>query len=94
MGDGNQLIIKLEAALVSGRPYEFVLTDNDMPHVTGLQALRRIRADKRFMFLPVVVLTGNDKIMEAVKEAGGGYLDKGCSMDEIDKFIKTVVRKG
>jgi two-component system chemotaxis sensor kinase CheA len=46
------------AMLTGSSDVELVLTDVDMPEMTGIELLRAIRADQRNFALPVVVVTG------------------------------------
>lgn len=48
------------AALVDGR-YDLVITDNEMPNLTGLELVRRLRAEG--MNLPVVVASGSAALL-------------------------------
>ncbi len=95
--NGHQLIGKLEVAAAMGGQYDLVITDNDMPRVTGIQALRQIRADERFKDLPVIVFTGDKGVKEAVEKAGGVYLEKGTSLEYLEEAVnkmatRTIVR--
>jgi two-component system, sensor histidine kinase and response regulator len=49
------------------RPYDFALMDVQMPYMDGLEATRRIRADKRFANLPIIAMTAN--VLKGDKEA-------------------------
>lgn len=71
--DGADLMIKLEA----GEAYDVVVTDHDMPQMTGLQVLRAIKSDPDLKHLPVVILTGNDVVRSRVTELSGIYVEKG-----------------
>jgi two-component system, response regulator len=44
-----------------------VLLDLNLPRLSGLDVLRRIRADKRTEFLPVVVLTSSDHDRDVIE---------------------------
>ena len=66
--------------------FDLVLTDNDMPEMTGIQALRAIRADPRFESLPVVVFSAG-QVKEAVEKAGGIYMDKWGSREGLYAVI-------
>ncbi|MEK7186765.1 MAG: response regulator [Patescibacteria group bacterium] len=81
--NGHQLIGKLEVAVAAGVRYDLVITDNDMPRVTGLQVLQHIRSDERFKGLPVIVFSGSD-IRRDVEDAGGVYFGKGKDYDPAD----------
>jgi len=53
---------------------EVVLLDLNLPKIDGLEVLRRIRADDRTRFLPVVILTSSIEENDLL----GGY-DAGCN---------------
>ncbi len=61
------------------RPIDFVVTDWNMPGVTGLELLKKIRADERFKALPVLMVTAEAKreqIVEAAQSGVNGYVVK------------------
>ena|SRR3989344_744259 len=70
--DGKYVLERLK----SGHKYDVVVTDNQMPMVTGIEVLRQIRAQEEFKKLPVIVLTSND-IGDDVRKLGGIYMPKG-----------------
>ena len=62
----------------NGMP-KLVLLDLKMPKIDGLEVLRRLRADQRTHFLPVVILTSSmeqSDIIEAYGLGANSYLRK------------------
>ena len=56
-----------------------VLLDLHMPRMDGLEVLRRIRAEERTRFVPVVMLSSSDHpadVRSAYKEGANAYLEK------------------
>ena len=65
-------------------PYELVVTDVDMPRLNGIELVRKIRGEKRFIELPVVVVSYKDRGEDRQRglEAGANYyLSKGGFRD-------------
>ena len=56
-GDGQEALAKLELAWKAGRPHDFVFSDFWMPNLNGLEFVVKLRADSRFLSLPVFVVT-------------------------------------
>jgi two-component system chemotaxis response regulator CheY len=59
--------------------FEFVVTDWNMPGMTGIDLLKAIRADARLKALPVLMVTAEaqrDQIIEAAKAGVNGYIIK------------------
>ena|SRR3989338_10865278 len=80
--NGQALLNRL---LTGKEKYDLVITDNNMPLMTGIQALQRIRTNDRFKDLPVIVCTGipDTEKERIVKEAGGEFLQKPVSIDDL-----------
>jgi DNA-binding NarL/FixJ family response regulator len=77
----------VEAALAL-RP-DVVLLDADMPDMTGLEALRRIRA--KWPEAQVVILTGTEEdaqLLEAVDSGARGYLSKNLNAEEFIRMLR------
>lgn len=73
--DGSQLINMLERVMNAGWQHDLIITDNEMPNVTGIRVLQYVRGNERTKHLPVIVFSGSD-IKEAVEKAGGVFLGK------------------
>ena len=71
--NGIDLMLMLEA----DPNYDVVITDHDMPLMTGLEVLRSIKSNPRLSSLPVILYTGNDLIKVEVLKLGGIYTEKG-----------------
>lgn len=87
--DGRVLVDRFFA---SPDQYDLILTDNDMPHMTGVAALRRIRSDDHFKDLPVLVLSGRD-VRQEVEGAGGTYLEKSCPIPEFEAMLAKMIAR-
>jgi two-component system response regulator len=71
-----------------------ILMDLNMPRINGLEALRKIRADERTRFLPVVVLTTSQEekdLSESYRLGVNSYLGKPVDYTE---FTDAVGRLG
>ncbi len=73
--DGVDALNKLRA----DGTYEFVVSDWNMPNMTGIDLLRNIRADAALKHLPVLMVTAEAKrenIIEAAQAGASGYVVK------------------
>lgn len=69
-GDGREAL-----TLARGEPFELVISDVMMPHMTGIELCRRIRADERMRALPILLVSALRKDSESVVEGLGAGAD-------------------
>jgi two-component system, chemotaxis family, chemotaxis protein CheY len=73
--DGQKAFKQLEA----DGDFEFIVSDWNMPNMTGLEFLKAVRADARFKHLPFLMVTAEaekENIIEAVKAGVNNYVVK------------------
>ena len=58
-GDGREGFARLDAAVQTDQPYDFVLSDLWMPNMNGAEFIEKLRSDSRFVHLPVFALTAD-----------------------------------
>ena len=84
-------------ALAQGS-FDFVVTDWNMPGMTGIELLKAIRSDDRFNTLPVLMVTAEAKreqIIEAAQAGVNGYVIKPFTAATLeDKLNKVFERLG
>lgn len=86
--DGNSALQKLRASR-----FEFVVTDWNMPNMTGIELLRHIRSDASLKHLPVLMVTAEAKkenIIEAAQSGASGYVVKPFTAVTLDEKLKKI----
>ena len=81
---------KYEGRDISEQP-QVVLLDLKLPKVDGLEVLKRIRADERTKFLPVVVLTSSNEerdIVESYKLGANSYIRKPVDFKQFTEAVQ------
>lgn len=77
--DGLRAYTMLRKAHDSGMPFDLVVSDWEMPKVTGLELLKKVRTDKKLWRTPFFLITslGDKKhIIEAINSGATGYMVK------------------
>jgi len=94
--DGVNALQKLRS-----EPFDFVVSDWNMPNMTGIDLLRNIRADEQLKGLPVLMVTAEAKkenIIAAAQAGASGYVVKpftAATLDEkLKKIFQTMNREG
>ena len=94
--DGAVALAKLK-----GGNFDFVISDWNMPNMTGIELLRAVRADAALCKLPVLMITAEAKkenIIEAAQAKANGYIVKpftAAVLDEkLNKILKTMEKVG
>lgn len=66
-------------AMLRSTPFELVVTDWNMPNMTGIDLLRAIRAEPKLKGLPVLMVTAEnnrEQIIAAAQAGVNGYIVK------------------
>lgn len=85
--DGAEALERVQTA----RP-DLVVTDLSMPHVDGLELIRRLRSDPATATLPVIVLSaraGTDDVLSGIDTGADEYLVKPFSARELLARVRT-----
>jgi two-component system, chemotaxis family, chemotaxis protein CheY len=86
--DGVDALRKLRA-----EPFDFVVSDWNMPNMTGIDLLREIRKDEALKHLPVLMVTAEAKkenIIEAAQAGASGYVVKPFTSVTLDEKLKKI----
>ena len=77
--------------------FDFLVTDWNMPGMTGIELLKQVRADEKLAALPVLMVTAEakrDQIIEAAQAGVNGYVVKPFTAqvlkEKIDKIFERV----
>lgn len=77
--------------------FDFLVTDWNMPQMSGLDLLKEVRADERLKSMPVLMVTAEakrDQIIEAAQAGVNGYVVKPFTaqvlQDKIEKIFERV----
>lgn len=79
--------------LRSDNSFQFVVSDWNMPNMTGIELLRTIRADATLKHLPVLMVTAEAKrenIIEAAQAGANGYVVKPFTAATLDEKLKKI----
>jgi len=79
--------------LRSSAKFDFVVTDWNMPNMTGIELLRQIRADASLRHLPVLMVTAEarkENIIEAAQAGANGYVVKPFTAATLDEKLKKI----
>jgi two-component system, chemotaxis family, chemotaxis protein CheY len=89
--DGITALAKLK-----GGGFDFVVSDWNMPNMTGIELLRAIRGDDALKNLPVLMVTAEAKkenIVEAAQAGASGYVVKPFTAVTLDEKINKILQK-
>ncbi|EFW81204.1 Response regulator receiver [Pseudomonas amygdali pv. mori] len=76
--------------------FDFLVTDWNMPGMTGIDLLRQVRADERLKSLPVLMVTAEAKreqIIEAAQAGVNGYVVKPFTAQALKEKIEKIFER-
>ncbi len=86
--DGNAALSKLRF-----EKFDIVITDWNMPNMSGLDFLKAIQTDEKIRGLPVLVMTAEesqDTVNQALEMGASGYIIKPFSADALGQHIARI----
>lgn len=77
-------------------PFQLIISDWNMPNMTGLDFLKKCRADARFAKLPFILVTAEaeqHQVIEAVRAGVSNYVIKPFTPDALKAKLEAVWKK-
>jgi two-component system chemotaxis response regulator CheY len=72
---------------------DFVISDSNMPNMTGLELLKAIRSDEKLQQIPMLLVTADalkENVVEAVKAGVNGYIVKPFTAETLREKIEAI----
>lgn len=94
--DGEQAMQVLTSNQSVGSPIQLVISDWNMPKMTGLEFLKQVRASSEWANLPFVLLTSEserDQVTEAILAGVSQYVVKPFAAKMFEEKLKGVWAK-
>ena len=82
--------------MLRSAPYDFVVSDINMPNMNGFDLLRAIKADETLAHLPVLMVTAEarkEDIVRAVRSGAAGYIVKPFSKATLEDKVGRILQK-
>jgi len=89
--DGMDALSRLGKA-----PVDFIISDWNMPKLTGLELLKAVRADGQLAGIPFMLITAEarkDNILDAARAGADGYIVKPFTSSVLGDKIRTILKR-
>ncbi len=89
--DGVAAIAKLRA-----QPFDFVVSDINMPNMNGFELLQAIKADDELRHLPVLMVTAEarkEDIVQAAQSGAAGYIVKPFTKATLEEKVERIMQR-
>jgi len=90
---GQQAVQVLEKTFLIGKPVEVILSDWQMPGMTGIEFLEVVRTTEQYCHLPFIMITAEgqrEQIIAAIQGGVSSYLVKPISPAVLEDKLKAV----
>ena len=91
--DGIPALKLIQEAEKNGEPFKFIMSDWNMPGMTGLDLLKNLRADEKFKKLPFLMITAEGEqanVITAVKAGVSNFVVKPFSVNVLQEKINKI----
>jgi DNA-binding response OmpR family regulator len=82
--------------IIESKPVDFVISDWNMPNMTGLDLLKTLRAPAKSSRMPLLLTTAEGKkenIVEAAQVGADGYIVKPFTQDILQDKLNRILSK-
>ena len=82
--------------ILKSQKIDFIVSDWNMPNMSGLELLKAVRADEDLKTLPFLMVTAEAKkenVVAAVKAGVSNYIVKPFTSETLDEKIKKIMEK-
>ncbi len=98
---GYQEVIEAEDGVsalreLRSQKIDFIISDWNMPNMSGIDFLKAVRADSKFSSIPFLMVTAEslkDNVVEAVKAGVSNYIVKPFTAEVLNKKIEKIIEK-
>ena len=83
-------------AMLRGAPFDFVISDINMPNMNGFELLGAIKKDETLAHLPVLMVTAEarrEDIVRAAQEGAAGYIVKPFTKVTLEEKVAKILQK-
>ncbi len=94
--DGKQALQLIQEAAASGAPFQCIVSDWNMPNMTGLELLKACKADPKLKDIPFMLVTAEsekEQIIEAAKAGVSEYVIKPFNAATLKEKLTRVYNK-
>ena len=95
LGEASSVALCLSSSealsMLAIQEFDVVVSDFNMPGMSGLEFLNRIRQDHPEMILVLITAYGTDALEEGVRQLGGGYIHKPFEPSFLVQLIKNLI---
>jgi CheY-like chemotaxis protein len=79
-------------SMLATQRFDVIISDHNMPGVSGLELLNKIRQDHREMILVLITAFGTDALEEEAHRLGIGYITKPFGLSLLAQIIHDLIR--
>ena len=82
--------------MLKGAKFDFVVSDINMPNMTGFELLKEIKADPNLKHLPVLMVTAEarkEDIVLAAQTGAAGYIVKPFTKATLEEKVLKIIQK-
>lgn len=94
--DGKNALPALQKAVAAGAPFQFVISDWNMPGMSGLDLLKACKADPTLKAIPFMLVTAESEqknIVEAAKAGVSDYVVKPFNAATLKEKLERIYNK-